>query len=84
MSLKKIVIYCRYSSDMRRPDSCADQERSIRAALARLGFSGAAAVIDDEAESRTKATRDGFQQLRGMVARGEVAALAVDDQSRLN
>ena len=84
MSLKKIVVYCRYSSDMQRPDSCADQERTVRAALARLSFSGGdIVVIYDEAESGTKTSRDGFQQLRAMVARGEVAVLAVDDQSRL-
>jgi DNA invertase Pin-like site-specific DNA recombinase len=84
MSTKKIVIYCRYSSDMQRPDSCADQERAVRAALARLGFSGAdIVVIHDQAESGTKTARDGFQQLCAMVARSEVAILAVDDQSRL-
>jgi DNA invertase Pin-like site-specific DNA recombinase len=84
MSEKKVVIYCRYSSDMQRPDSCADQERTVRAALARLGLSGAdAVVIYDEAESGTKTARDGFQRVRAMVARGEVAVLAVDDQSRL-
>ncbi len=83
-SLKKIVIYCRYPSDMQRPDSCADQERTIRAALARLGFVAADIIARyDEAQSGTKTARDGFQQLRGMVARGEVAVLVVDDQSRL-
>src|SRR5687768_14582373 len=69
---------------MQRPDSCADQERAVRAALARLGFSGAdIVVIYDEAESGTRTARDGFQRLRAMVVRGEVAVLAVDDQSRL-
>ena len=38
MSSKKVVIYCRYSSDMQRPASCADQERVVRAGLARLGL----------------------------------------------
>ena len=86
MSTKKVVIYCRYSSDMQRADSCADQEREVRAALARLGVApagGEVVVINDEAESGTKTARDGFQQLSEMVKRGEVAVLAVDDQSRL-
>ena len=79
-----IVIYCRYSTDMQRADSCADQERQVRAALARLGVFGfEIVVIYDEAESGTKTDRDGFRQLCDMVARGEVAVLAVDDQSRL-
>jgi hypothetical protein len=84
VSHKKIVIYCRYSSDMQRTDSCADQEREVRAGLARLGIhAGDAVVIRDEAESGTKANREGFQRLSRMVARGEVAVVAVDTQSRL-
>jgi DNA invertase Pin-like site-specific DNA recombinase len=84
MASKKIVLYCRYSSDMQRPESCADQERSVRAGLALAGINATAAVVlRDEAESGTKVARDGFQQLCEMVKRGEVALLAVDDQSRL-
>jgi hypothetical protein len=33
-----IVIYCRYSSDMQRTESCDDQERDVRAGLARKGI----------------------------------------------
>lgn len=85
MSQKQVIIYCRYSSDMQRPDSCADQERAVRAGLAGLGVpTDAALVIRDEAESGTKADRAGFRQLRALVARGAVAVLAVDDQSRLS
>lgn len=84
MSVKQVVIYSRYSSDMQRPESCGDQERGIRAGLARRVIDAAGAVvIRDEAESGTRTDRDGFQQLREMIARGEVAVLAVDDQSRL-
>lgn len=84
MPHKKIVIYCRYSSDMQRADSCADQERAVRTALSRLGIDATdAVVICDEAESGTKTARDGFRQLCQMVKHGEVAFLAVDDQSRL-
>ncbi|QDU19739.1 recombinase family protein [Urbifossiella limnaea] len=84
MSRQKIVIYCRYSSDMQRADSCADQERAVRAVLMRHGYAADdIIVIKDEAESGTKTAREGFQLLRAMIARGEVAAVAVDDQSRL-
>lgn len=85
MSVKKVVIYCRYSSDMQRPDSCADQERNVRAGLAKLGIGAGvgAVVIRDEAESGTRTARDGFQALVALVRRREVAVLAVDDQSRL-
>ncbi len=85
MSKKYIVIYCRYSSDMQRRESCADQERAIRAALAGLGFPpDRILVICDEAESGTKADRQGFQKLLGLIAARQVAVLAVDDQSRLS
>lgn len=86
MFKKKIVIYCRYSSDMQRADSCDDQEREVRAWLVRHGIDLTGAevvVIFDQAESGTKSTRDGFRQLCEMVKRGEVAILAVDTQSRL-
>jgi DNA invertase Pin-like site-specific DNA recombinase len=81
---KGIVIYCRYSSELQRAESCADQERDVRAGLARKGIDPTnAVVLRDEAESGTKVARDGFQQLCELIARGEVAILAVDDQSRL-
>lgn len=84
MVTPKIVIYCRFSSDMQRKDSCTDQERAVRAGLTRLGIDPThAIVIRDEAESGTKTNRDGFEQLRQMIARKEIAVLAVDDQSRL-
>ena len=82
---KQIVIYTRFSSDMQRPDSCDDQARSVRDGLARLGIDATdALVLKDEAVSGTKTARDGFQQLSQMARRGEVAVLAVDDQSRLS
>ncbi|WP_162136350.1 recombinase family protein [Zavarzinella formosa] len=89
MSGQKSVVYCRTSSDMQRPESCDDQEREVlaglvRAGLIRAGVSGDdIVVIHDEAESGTKTERDGFRRLCNMINRGEVAILAVDDQSRL-
>ena len=70
MPRKYTVIYCRYSTDMQRADSCADQEWQVRAALARLGVIGLeVVVIYDKAESGTKTARNGFQRLCDMVAR---------------
>src|SRR5262245_7020241 len=69
---------------MQRKDSCADQEREVRAGLARLGIDPTLAiVIRDGAESGTKTIREGFGQLRQMIDRNEVHVLAVDDQARL-
>jgi site-specific DNA recombinase len=80
----KLVIYARYSTDMQRTVSCDDQERSVRRDLPGFGVcTEDALVIRDEAESGTKSSRDGYQQLLAMIARGEVSVLAVDDQSRL-
>jgi len=84
VSTKNVVIYCRYSTDMQRNESCADQEREVRAALARLGIDATKAiVIRDQAVSGTKSARTGFQELIEMVARREINVLAVDDQARL-
>lgn len=70
--LKRVVTSCRYSSDRQRADSCSDQEREVRAGLARLGVPcDEAIVLRDEGESGTKADRDGFQQLCGMIRRGQ-------------
>lgn len=70
---------------MQRQDSCADQERDVRAALARLDIDTTHIfVINDEAESGTKTDREKFEQLKAMVANDEVYILAVDDQSRLS
>jgi hypothetical protein len=80
-----VVLYLRYSSDLQRADSCADQERNIRAALDRLGIDHRdALVLRDEAESGTKLSRDGFARLSQLVRDGQVRLLAVDDQSRLS
>src|SRR5688572_3481225 len=82
---KRIIIYCRYSSDMQREESCEDQAREVRAGLARLGIDVRdAVVIEDKAESGTKIHRAGFERLAAMIRRAEVRILAVDDQSRLS
>jgi site-specific DNA recombinase len=82
--MKYVVIYTCFSTDMQRKDSCDDQERTVRRDLARFGVpTDGILVIRDEAQSGTKSGRDGFQRLSGMIGRGEVEVLAVDDQSRL-
>ena len=82
---KKTVLYTRYSSDMQRDESCEDQGREVRQGLDSKGIdSNEALVLNDRAESGTKANRTEFDRLRAMIRRGEVGILAVDDQSRLS
>ncbi|HRX84412.1 MAG TPA: recombinase family protein, partial [Phycisphaerae bacterium] len=82
---KEYVFYTRFSSDMQRPESCEDQEREIRAGLAKLGVTCARPlVIKDQAVSGTQSGRDGFTKLMDLVHAGRVRLLVVDDQSRLS
>jgi site-specific DNA recombinase len=79
----KIVIYCRFSSELQNPKSLDDQEREIRAGLARLSIDASnAEVISDAAVSGTRTDRDGFDQIEKRIKNGEPFLLAVDDQSR--
>jgi site-specific DNA recombinase len=79
------VIYTRYSSEMQRDESCEDQEREVREGLARKSIDASDfLVMYDRAESGTKNDRAKFDQLRGMIERGEVGILAVDDQARFS
>ena len=74
MTLRKVVIYARYSTDMQSPKSCADQEREIRSGLTKMGVDHRlAVVIHDEAESGTKTFRSEFERLEQMVRNGEIA-----------
>ena len=85
MADRKIVIYCRYSSEMQRAESCEDQEREVRSALLRMGIDSVdAVVVNDRAESGTKASREGFCRLVEMIRTNAISILAVDDQSRLS
>jgi hypothetical protein len=79
----KIVIYCRFSSELQNPKSLDDQEREIRTGLARLGIDASNAdVISDAAVSGTRTDRDGFDQIDKRIKSGEPFLLAADDQSR--
>jgi hypothetical protein len=77
-------IYVRYSDDKQRPESCDDQERTVRRDFIKFGVDPTdAVVIKDEAVSGTKGNRAGFQRLRELIDQGKVRTLGVDDQSRL-
>jgi site-specific DNA recombinase len=79
----KIVIYCRYSSDLQNPKSCQDQEREVRAGLARMGIDASDAEgIHDDAVTGTTTAREGFDQIVERIRSGKPFLLAVDDQSR--
>ena len=79
----KVVIYCRYSCELQNPKSCADQEREVRAGLARLGIDASnAEVICDAAEPGTSTDRAEFDSICRRIKNNEPILLAVDDQSR--
>ena len=79
------IVYCRYSSDMQRPESCGDQERKVREGLLRNNIrTGEFIVLKDEAVSGTKEAREAYDQIVQKIARHEPFLLAVDDQSRLS
>lgn len=79
------VIYTRFSSEMQRNESCDDQEREVRRGLSLKGIDPCDfEVMHDRAESGTKNDRAKFEELCGMIRRGEVGILAVDDQARFS
>jgi DNA invertase Pin-like site-specific DNA recombinase len=80
------VIYTRFSTDLQRTESCADQERDVRRDLPCFGVNPENVLaLKDEAESGTQANRNGgFERLCALIHRGEVRTLAVDDQARLS
>jgi len=81
---RRIIIYTRYSSELQSSKSCEDQERQIREGLDKMGIDHRnAVVIKDEAESGTKSSRPGFQQVDALMKSGQISILVVDDQSRL-
>jgi site-specific DNA recombinase len=79
------VIYVRFSTDMQRTESCADQERNVRRDLPRFGVApNSFTVLKDEAVSGTTTNRDGYAKLCELIRTGQVRILAVDDQARLS
>jgi DNA invertase Pin-like site-specific DNA recombinase/soluble cytochrome b562 len=68
---------------LQNPKSCEDQERDVRAGLAKSGIDATNAVaIPDAAESGTRADRPGFKKLLEILRHEKDVLLAVDDQSR--
>ena len=82
--IKKTVCYTRFSTEMQRDDSCADQQRNIIEYCRKNGISTDHLVnICDKGESGTDTTRPGFMQVKRMIEGGEIGLLLVDDLSRL-
>src|SRR5580704_8491793 len=85
MATKENVIYCRFSSEMQRTESNADQERRSRDALHQkeldhLEFR----VIADEAMKGTSETRPGLVEIKELIRAGRLGILIVAEQSRLS
>jgi DNA invertase Pin-like site-specific DNA recombinase len=81
---KFVVIYLRYSDPNNQSmDSCEQQERRVRQNLDNLRIDHAnAIVLRDDGIRGDSADRDAFVKLLGMLDRGEIKLLAVDEQSR--
>lgn len=81
--MSKVVIYCRYSCELQNPKSCEDQEREIRAGLARRGIDTSnAEVIYDRAVTGTSTDRKGFDEIRGRIRHREKFILAYRANTR--
>ena len=85
---KLVVIFLRYSNpDLQSPDSAVAQEKLVWHTLDRLGIDHSHALVlceqgirgDLECESH-----EAFDRVLHMIQRGEVAVLAVDQQSRFS
>jgi site-specific DNA recombinase len=84
MENKIDVIYARFSSELQRDDSIKDQERRCRDGLERMGIPPTHfRLIKDEAISGTSERRPGFEQIKALIAAGELGVLVVTEQSRL-
>lgn len=79
------VIYCRFSSDLQRIESNADQERRCRDGLARLGIPHEDfVVLADEAVRGTLESRPAFDRLKEMIYANRIGIVVVTEQSRLS
>jgi site-specific DNA recombinase len=83
-TVRLIVIYVRFSTDMQRSESCDDQVRKVREYLTQLGIDPTTAmVIRDEAVSGTTSDRPGLNHLNQLLQERAVQIVAVDELSRL-
>ena len=82
---RHVVIYCRYSTDMQREESCEDQERECRRHLRQLEIDDTEAVVfHDSAVSGLKEDREGYSKVINMIEAMQIDVLVVDEQSRLS
>lgn len=85
MCAKVDVLYCRFSTELQRTESNADQERRCRDGLDRRGIDHSRfTVIADEAISGESEDRPGFKQLKKLIYSGRLGLLVVSEQSRLS
>lgn len=75
-------IYSRYSSDMQRESSIADQERNCRKRAAAEGWE-IGECFADKAISGTDNSRPMYLKMQQAAGRGEFSVLLIDDLSRL-
>jgi DNA invertase Pin-like site-specific DNA recombinase len=79
---RRIAIYMRSSSRASAEESCAEQEKLIRAGLTKNGIDhGAVFVLRDDDCSGVRGGE--FAELRALIAAREIGLLVVDDMSRL-
>jgi site-specific DNA recombinase len=83
---KRIVIYTRFTDPKQREESHEAQERKVRQHLDYLGIGHANALVlrDSATRGDLEEGRACYEQLLAMINRGEVALLAVDQQSRFS
>jgi hypothetical protein len=82
---KRVVIYTRFTDPKQREESHEAQERKVRQHFDYLGIDHTnALVLRDSAQRGDLEDRKFYEQLLGMIRRGEVAALGVDQQSRFS
>jgi hypothetical protein len=85
MPSRVVVIYTRYTDPKQREESHEAQERKVRHHLGFINVDHAnAVVLRDSAQRGDLEDRACYEQLLGMIRRGEVAVLAVDQQSRFS
>lgn len=78
----KAIIYARYSSDLQRQASIADQSRNCERLIEREGWE-IVARYKDEAMSGAKADRPGYLALMNAAKAREFDVIVVDEVSRL-
>ena len=79
------MIYARFSSEMQRTESIADQERRCRDHLQRIGLDpGLFRLIRDEAMSGTLDSRPGFNQVKQLVYTNKLGTLIATELSRIS